>query len=768
MIIFLLAFLLSLALPLLVGIAFNIRLQGGPVARLGWALLGGLSILFAALLPLNAWMGAKWFAWPLALLILLAAIRRLIRNGHHWFTPLLTVDKAWWLPRLAAQALVIALLAWPVFREGLPAQYDGTPCNDNQQFTTDLVTLKQQGYLQPLLWDPEHPFSRLSITIMGYGPTSGRVASQSLGSVVATLLGQDPVWVYSGFFASFAVFWSVACGLLLRAFAPPEGLKKWESLVGDLLLILHPMGFFFITNGNLGNAFGMVIATLLWLVLRQTQQSGFTPTRLLLLPMGALALAGTYPELIPFTGMAGALVFLSDFLRLPHLVRTRQWWAPVIVATLGLFLFPPTLIRTASTVQVAIAESRSAANPANQAALPPNLFAGLDRSAYLPAFTTMATRLAEKPGWALMLLLTLVISLCWFVGLYVARDRALAWGWAVAFDLAAILVKQSNYGYGWQKISQYHATILAVVAILGALYMVPSPHRNPKHRWKLAGCIPLLILALWFLYSLISHTVALVENSQSKTLSHDHLQLAAFNKKNKQSPNPLPEPWVMEDQTMPSFIASYYQSVWVPRFLSDRAFVWDDAGSKGGYNDKITKKVSELPWPPPIHILYRYSIIESGGTELFSTEKFRILQNPTFARVAGINMQERQLSPKAVTAPWGEDPPGTRRFAWMGDGMKLWIEPPKTGTLIIELGDRFEPLPIPRHLDLETPDGPLQVIMPKTSPTNAKPLRIEVPLNPGRHIVNLRNPTGAISPAQAGISTDSRPLSFKILSVRFE
>ena len=131
-------------------------------------------------------------------------------------------------------------------------------------------------------------------------------------------------------------------------------------------------------------------------------------------------------------------------------------------------------------------------------------------------------------------------------------------------------------------------------------------------------------------------------------------------------------------------------------------------------------------------------------------------------------MQERQLSPKAVTAPWGEDPPGTRRFAWMGDGMKLWIEPPKTGKLIIELGDRFEPLPIPRHLDLETPDGPLQVIMPKTSPTNAKPLRIEVPLNPGRHIVNLRNPTGAISPAQAGISTDSRPLSFKILSVRFE
>jgi hypothetical protein len=54
--------------------------------------------------------------------------------------------------------------------------------------------------------------------------------------------------------------------------------------------------------------------------------------------------------------MAGALVFLSDFLRRPHLVRTRQWWVPVIVATLGLFLLPPTLIRTASTVQVAIAQ----------------------------------------------------------------------------------------------------------------------------------------------------------------------------------------------------------------------------------------------------------------------------------------------------------------------------------------------------------------------------------------------------------------------------
>ena len=769
MIIFLSAFLLALLLPLLTGIAFGIRVGAGPVARLGWTLLGGLAVLFAILLPLNAWMGARWFAWPLAIAITAVAARRLVKEGWTGFGFPSGVATSWWVPRAAAQAIILSLLAWPVLREGLPTQYDGTTCNDNQQFVTDLVTLQRQGYLQPLEWDREHPAPLLSITIMGYGPRSGRVCAQSLGAMVGTLLGQDPVWVYSGYFASLAVFWSVACGLLLRALSPREGLRGWESLVGDLLLILHPMGFYFIINGNMGNGFGMVVATLLWLILRQTQLQGFTPSRLLLLPLGALALAGTYPELIPFTGMAGGLVLLSDLLRRRNIVWTRQWWMPVAVASAGLLLFPPVTIRTAHTVKVAMAESRMAADPANKSLLPPNVFEGLDRSAYLPGFTTLATRLAEKPGWAPMLVLTLVISLCWFVGLYVARDRALAWGWAVAFDVAALMVKQSGYGYGWQKISQYHATILAVVAIIGALYMVPTPHRNPRDRWKLLGWLPLITLSGWFLYSLVSHAGSLLAISAEKCLSVDHLQLAEFSKRPPTKlDGPLPEPWVMEDQTMPTFVASFFQTVWVPRFLEGRAFIWDDAGTKGGYNDKITRKVSEFPWPPPVHVTYRHSMIEKGGIELFSTPKFRVLQNPAIARVAGLNMQERQVSPEKVVAPWGEDPPGTRRFAWMGDGMKVWVEAPRDGKLVIELGDRFEHLPKPPHLDLETPDGPLRVVMPATDPTNDRPLRVEVPLQTGRRIVNLRNPTGAKSPAQAGISVDGRPLSFKVLSIRFE
>ena len=769
MIIFLAALLLALLLPLLTGIAFGIRLGSSPVARLGWSLLGGLAVLFALLLPLNAWMGARWFAWPLTIVITTLAARRMVREGWDWFGLRGSLVSSWWLPRAAAQAVILGLLAWPVIREGLPTQYDGTTCNDNQQFVTDLVVLKDQGYLNYLVWDREHPSARLAITIMGYSPRSGRVTSQSLGAVIGTLLGQDPVWVYSGYFASLAVFWSVACGLLLRALCPREGLRAWENLVGDLLLILHPMGFYYIINGNMGNGFGMVIATLLWLVLRQTQLHGFTPSRLLLLPLGSLALAGTYPELIPFTGMAGGLVFLSDLLRRRHQVWTRAWWVPVILASLGLALFPPTTIRTAHTVKVAMAESRMAADPANKSILPPNVFEGLNRSAYLPGFTTLATRLAEKPGWVPMLLLTLVISLCWFVGLYVARDRALAWGWAVAFDVAAILVKQSGYGYGWQKISQYHATILAVVAIIGALYMVPTPYRNPKDRWKLLGWLPLVTLSGWFLYSLVSHAGSLLAISAEKCLSADHLQLAAFS---KEPPNkldgPLPEPWVMEDQTMPSFVASFFQTVWVPRFMGNHGFVWDDSGSRGGYNDTMARLVSELEWPPAVHVVYRHSMIEKGGRELFATAKFRVIQNPAIARVAGLHMQERQLSPKKVVAPWGEDPPGTRRFAWMGDGMKVWVEAPKDGKLVIELGDQFEHLPKPPHLDLETPDGPLRVVMPATDTTNDRPLRIEVPLQAGRRIVNLRNPTGAKSPAQAGISVDGRPLSFKVLSIRFE
>ena len=95
MIIFLLALILALLLPLLTGIALNIRLGGGPVARLGWALLGGLAVLFSVLLPLNAWMGARWFAWPLTLVIVALATRRLLRQGNEWFGPLaaLKIDR---------------------------------------------------------------------------------------------------------------------------------------------------------------------------------------------------------------------------------------------------------------------------------------------------------------------------------------------------------------------------------------------------------------------------------------------------------------------------------------------------------------------------------------------------------------------------------------------------------------------------------------------------------------------------------------------------
>jgi len=104
----------------------------------------------------------------------------------------------------------------------------------------------------------------------------------------------------------------------------------------------------------------------------------------------------------------------------------------------------------------------------------------------------------------------------------------------------------------------------------------------------------------------------------------------------------------------------------------------------------------------------------------------------------------------------------------MGDVIYFWVGDHRDGKLVIELGDRFEHLPKPPHLDLETPDGPLRLVMPATDPTNDRPLRVEVPLQTGRRIVNLRNPTGAKSPAQAGISVDGRPLSFKVLSIRFE
>ena len=762
---FVLVLSLSLLLPTLAGVAAGVRQGDGPAARLAWLLMGGFLVLCGLVIPLNAWLGACWFAWPLALMVAGGAICRLGFSpaGRALKADLLSLNPRWLLPRLLAQALVLGVVAWPAAREGVPAFYDGTTCNDNQQFGTDLITLAQQGYLLPVPLDYAHPLNQLSSTISGYWPISGRVAAQSVGATVATLTGWDPVWTYSGFLASFAVQWSLGTGLLLRTLTPPSLLRGWRGLVADLMLILHPMCLYFIATGNLANAFGVVVATLVWLLLRQAQKEGFTRQTFWMLPLSVFALAGVYPELVPFTGLAGLMVLVSEWFRNRPALGTGRWWLPVAVATVGLFVFPPTFIRTVSTVRVALAESASASDPARQSILPPNLFAELHKSAFVPCFASMATALPAKLTTLPMMIITVALSLCWFVGLYVTRDRPFAWGWAVAFDLAAILVARSGYGYGWQKISQYHSTILAVLAILGSLWLLPPP--GNRARWRMAGYLPGLLVSGWLLLSFGRHAVTLFQMSFGKCVTAEHQALEDFCRQRDLEGKPLAEPIMVEDQTIPFYPAAYFQSVWLPHFLPGKNLVYDDAGTGGGYLNLITNKVSSLPWPPPVHLAYRHTLVEHGGSELFTTTNFHLIENPVIARVQGLHQEERQVTRDQIVTPWGTDPPGSRRFAWMAEAVRLWVEAPTAGQVVLEVGDRFDPLAPSPFLTVECPAGTRSVSL--DNPDDG-PNCLKIPVPAGRCTVTLRSPNGAISPQEASLSGDGRKLSYKILSIRFE
>lgn len=100
-------------------------------------------------------------------------------------------------------------------------------------------------------------------------------------------------------------------------------------------------------------------------------------------------------------------------------------------------------------------------------------------------------------------------------------------------------------------------------------------------------------------------------------------------------------------------------------------------------------------------------------------------------------------------------------FGWMAETLTITTSGTASATLEIVVGNRFAPLPGSGGLTLRVDDAPARplIVSPKGRTT------FSVPLGPGAHSVSLHSVDGALSPRQAGHSTDDRPLSYALHSI---
>ncbi len=447
-------------------------------------------------------------------------------------------------PRLLAQGALVAILALPALREGIPCLYDGSGNNDNQQFATDALWISEHGYLQIPTHEPGHAQYSLALTVTGWAPHSGRICAQGMAALVATLLKTDPVWTYSSFFAALSVFWSFSVGFLARTLAGRESLPPLALLAMDILAILFPSSFFFIANGNLANGYATVLACFGLFLFRNLQLGGIPSWYAILLLLTVLALVGTYPEMIAFLALIALVSSFAGAAVNPAEVRRARWWIPLGACVLSLVVFPPATCRLVSTIQTARIMMRLA--HLDMVANSFNVFANLTPIGHLCTAPTMATQLGDKvPGLvhvalAVCILAALVASIRW------GGDGPLATSVLAIYSVSLWMVFNAGYGYGWQKIHQYMAGPFAALLLAGIARLASVDHKSTR---QTAGTIAAALLSIWLMAGFVSHVRILARISKEKSLSTEHIQIQRTLAKLVSGENPEPGPIVIHDQS---------------------------------------------------------------------------------------------------------------------------------------------------------------------------------------------------------------------------
>lgn len=603
------AFAVLAALPLslaLAGYRLAAFLRSGTAGeRLAFAILAGLALLLLNLgvanffVPLSP-LASALCLWPIPLAFVERATRQQLAAD---VASLLRTPRGRWAAILfiASPAFISA----PELRQPDLLFYDGTGSHDGYFWISGAKWLQAHSYMETPAPDADHPWSSFAYAFSGWQPDWGRAAAENLLAAVASLTARDPVEIYLPATAALFAAWSAAVYLVAKTF----WITRLTPAALFALFALQPLFVFFRANGNLPNLLGALAGAAV--VVSTARALSSTLSRgpwLALLALSAHALLHSYPELVPFIALPGALLLARAAVQRHHTV------VPVVLATFaGAALNPAVTVRAFHGFVHSFINARLDIDWVDT-------FARLHPFQYPPALASLSIPAALFLGTAVGLLVSILLIAALVSALHHAVDR---FGAVASLSGGAILLLYTvvaDFSYGWQKSAQFSAIFLAAaLPVATAASLRSRPPGSPRRRSIFSIAVSAAALGV-FALGVTFHGLEMHKGSHRKRLTRDWLHLRDYATAHLRSDLVRIEP-----STFPS---AFFHSMWATYFLPDARVVFPaDADRPGGYLHVFVRPAAPAHSSAPIAILAGPNAPQSpwaGHPVLFSGPDFSL------------------------------------------------------------------------------------------------------------------------------------------------
>lgn len=679
---------------------------------------------------------ASWLVFFVAAILATTGIYRARSRTFLWATKskfLLTV--------LLTLGAAILLRAFDFARIEAVVPLEGTGTHDEfwYIFVADFLRFNTLG--TNTAYSELHPFYHSASTNIQVLP---RVGSELLITFSSIITGYSPeitfpiLFILSIFFINIVIFLEI-----LHVYG-----KSIRSVLSAAIASFSPVILFIYGNMNFSTAFGLVFLGSYYYFIRTALASPFSLSKSTIAGLFAAALIASYPELISVACIATAMVavekvFWSKSNTIFEIVKTCIF---VLISMIALSFFP-----IISAVNVFITASNALAAPSDQYN---NYINALSWWNSLLFFLTMHTAFLQEKFWIFP---SLLASLSLFAAIMCAPFKA----WKsmapmlTACGALTILVLYRGYGYGLMKSVEFASLPLCILFSVGAvacadsalnIFQKETPERRHDDKLTLtlkwgakfsAGAYALVAfcsISTWIF------SYAIYSKDFSQTALQKHL---TQNIRDVGNAGELlgrgSVIYISEDLGPFSFMVSR----WLAYLMKDAALVFSPAHHDGGYIYGI-KDAYQRNSEKITHTLRRRTV-GSDQEIIYANEDFEIIRGaPDVLFQNGF---------------YGDE--GGRR--WMSQTGTIEINSKCAVGLRIKILARFSGVTGPDRLKIRMGFGEQTLHMENGRGEFLVPLRE----NSEKEIV-FASEASARSPAEAGLSSDSRKLTYSIGELKIE
>lgn len=695
-------------LALLVGLCAGICLSGywlaaflvsaTPAERLATSLLAGLGSMLLMVSWVNLFLP---LSLPGALICLAPVLASLLWPSSR---RLLTSDLTAFIrdpeTKLIGVFLTIyfGVLLWPLLIDPATVFYDGSPNHDSFFWISSSEHLKHHTYLVSPVSSATQPLFATPHAIIGLKPAWGRMGAEGLLALASTLSGTASIKIYLYGTAALYLPWVAAIYLAAKTFFSRK--LSIPALIG--LALLQPLFIFYYANANLPNLIGIltgagaVLATEHVLRTSPRTAGGFWAWwTLLLLSLHGLYCA--YPEMIPFTGLSCALLWLRAWFARRTPDTRKAALLAVGAVLLSALINPATSIRAIHGFIAVLGLAQTNQNYIN-------IFSHLSLSEYLPALSTLSIPVASRLGDWLGIPLSLALLTGVGLGFWRAQDRFGALAIFAGSIALMIYTLMTGFNYGWQKIVQFSGIFVATMVPVTVLHVLSSVCPDSKQRrWLARACIALV--GVFMVYTTAKCGLDVHKWSRRKIISADWFTLRDLSRSSL-----LNAPVLVEAGTFPM---SFFHGMWASYFLPGSHIYFAAYGEQsGGYlrHEVINEGRQSIPTPAAI-------LVGRHWADAFDADLPRLLVGREYALLPHAN---RVLEMDGVFPLNGLPDAASRSFRFV-------LKPAVSSELLVTLAPRPNlPPPPPGIWTVRRESGEGDALI--TTLEGPPPWRIVVPL----------------------------------------